>query len=160
MPKYHEQNWSQRFKSLGDEAEAMFTQSLPLGKAQRLGWRRPTVTMRHMPPTLKHMPDYYTEGGMLVEVMGMGADGILKLKTTKWEALKWWNKLCPVTLFLWNSAARCWCTVPWSSLKWLVRLARISGIKSFENDGNTYYPIQWEWIERCEGVVKGAPQIQ
>jgi len=160
MTRYRDKDWSARFASLGDEAEGVFLDVRPLGPAQRLGWKRPQVTMRLMPPALKHLPDYYTASGFLVEVMGMGSDGVMKLKLSKWEALKFWNALSPVALFLWNSGVQQWRLIPWQSLRTLVRRARSAGVQAFENDGNEYYPIQWAWITADREVISDAEKVQ
>ena len=144
---YREAPWSARFASLGDEAEGVFEAVLPLGKVQRFGWRRPDVPMTNMGARVRHMPDYYAASGYLVEVMGLGRDGILKLKLDKWDALKWWNQSGnKVALFVWNSSKKMYVIVAWDALRTLVGRARQAGIASFQVDGNEYYPIQWEWI--------------
>jgi len=136
---------------LGDTAEGVFSEVKPLGRFERLGWRRPSVRMKHMSANIRHMPDYYCESGYHVEVMGLGRDGVLKLKTDKYDALKWWNKSGnPVALFVWNSHLKLYALISWGELKRLISKARNEGIAEFHNDGNTYYPIKWEWIaEDC-----------
>ena len=131
---------------MGDEAEQMFEQVNPFGRFQRFGWNRPEVSMFDMGNNIKAMPDYYT-AGYLVECMGLGRDGVLKLKVDKYDALKWWcTSGNEVMLFAWNSSTREYAFVDWGVLKALVARARRAGIEAFENDGNQYYPIQWEWV--------------
>lgn len=139
---------------MGDIAEQVFEEVRPLGRFERLGWNRPEVPMSRMSPVLRHMPDYYTETGHLVEVMGCGRDGVVKLKVEKWEAMKWWNKSGnEVALFLWNSATNEWSLLDWSQMVTAVRRARAAGIQAFANDGNRYYPIQWDRLERVRHDV-------
>jgi hypothetical protein len=122
---------------LGDTAEGVFADIKPLGKFQRLGWRRPEVKMKHMSSNIRHMPDYYCESGYHVE---------------KYDALKWWNKSGnPVALFIWNSHLKQYALISWGELKRLISKARNEGIAEFESDGNTYYPIKWDWI--AEGCI-------
>lgn len=106
-----------------------------------------------MPSLLRHMPDYYAEAGFCVEVMGLGKDGILKsLKTTKYEVLKLWSKFLKlgdieIKLFVWNSHTLEWAIVNWPTVVKLVAKSKKElGVQSFQNDGNEYYPIKWEWI--------------
>lgn len=129
---------------MGDEAESIYSDIEPLGRSERNGWRRPKVSMQRMPQTLRHKPDFYADSGHLVEVMGLGRDGVLKLKVDKYEALKFWNQACDVVLFLWNSSKRQWLVLGWDDIKSLVAKARNAGIAEF-NDGNEYFPIQWDW---------------
>lgn len=156
MAEYRNQKFSQRFSKMGDEAESVFEEAAPLGQHQRLGWRRPRVSMRRMPETLRHLPDFYTDSGHLVEVVGLGRDGVLKLKLSKWEALKHWNSACPVVLFVWNSSTREWVILGWDQLKRLVTKGRNKGVEAFENDGNEYYPIEWGWITELASFVGRA----
>lgn len=132
---------------MGDEAEGVFEEVSPLGKFERLGWNRPSVSMKAMSDFIKHMPDYYTSSGHVVEVMGCGTDGVLKLKLSKWEGLKQWNQYQPLMLFVWNSFEKKWALIQWPQLKSLVQRARSAGVEAFQNDGNEYFPIQWLWIE-------------
>lgn len=144
---YRNQPFKQRLSTMGDISEARFEEIAPLGKAVRFGWNRPSVTMTHMSEKLRHTPDYYAQIGYLVECAGLGRDGIYKLKLSKHEALKLWNKDQPVMLFLWNSSTSEWVLLDWKQITSLVRKAKAKGVEAFENDGNEYYPISWEWIE-------------
>ena len=131
---------------MGDPAEAAFSRAQILGKYVRLGWNRPDVSMKFMPPRLRALPDYYVSSGQLVEVMGCGRDLVLKLKIEKYEGLKFWNQAAPLSLFIFNSHLKQWALVSWAGLKKLIAKARRDGIKAFD-DGNEYYPIQWAWLE-------------
>lgn len=146
MIKYRDQQFTRRLSKMGDMAEGMFENIAPLGKWERFGWNRPNLTMTHMTDFIRHSPDYYTQIGYLVECAGLGHDGIYKLKLTKYEALKQWNKLQGVKLFLWNSSRSEWAILDWDEVKRLVHKARKKGIEAFENDGNEYFPIDWEWV--------------
>lgn len=150
---YRNQSFRQRFASMGDEAEGVYLEIQPLGKTQRLGWRRPDVSMKRMGETLRHMPDFYADSGHLVEVVGLGRDGILKIKVSKWEALKVWQKIAPVTLFVWNSSEKAWVLLGWEDSKKLIAKARAKGIEAFENDGNEYFPVEWAWIVATASYV-------
>lgn len=151
---FREQPFKQRMAKMGDEAEGVFEKVEPFGPLwDRNGWNRPRSGMKGMSLELRTKPDYYVNG-LLVEVMGLGRDGILKLKLDKWEGLKFWNKVQPTDLFVWNSHTQQWLTVRWMPLKKLVSLARSRGVEAFW-DGPEYYPILWEelkaFAERVEG---------
>lgn len=146
---YHEQSFGARFHTLGDEAESQFIQwAHDQGlKWEEFGWRRPSTGMGKMSVELRHLPDFYASDGYLYEVMGMGRDGILKgVKEDKWEALKMWNSIQPVRLFVWNSSEKRGVVVGWQRAVLLVARARRRGLGQF-HDGPRYYPIPWEDLE-------------
>lgn len=106
------------------------------------------------------MPDFVT-ASYLVEVVGMGRDGILKsMKVTKYEALKDWNKIAKMlgllglVVFVWNSAEQKFITLAWKDIVSEVAYAkRTDGVQAFENDGNEYYPLKWERLIAKAGFV-------
>jgi hypothetical protein len=146
---YRNRSWDERVGTLGDMAEGVFEAISPYGRWERFGWNRPqNVTMRHMAPFVRHAPDYYTQTGVLVEVMGCGKDNLVKLKVDKYEALKTWNRVAnPVALFLWNSSEREWAVLEWDDIKRLFNKAKRKGVLEFEPDKNKYVAIDWEWVE-------------
>ncbi len=148
---YRDQSFQQRFATLGDEAEGVYLAVTPLGNTTRVGFRRPKgVKFSQIPEFFRHMPDFITPT-YLVEVVGLGRDGILKsLKTTKYEALKFWNKaakvggLMGVVLFVWNSSEKEFLILGWKDVVAEVAYSkRKHGIQAFESDGNTYYRLDW-----------------
>lgn len=147
MSSYRDQPFYQRLNTMGDISEQMFELIAPLGTYDRFGWNRPKSKMKHMSNMLRHTPDFYTQIGFLVECAGLGKDGVYKLKLTKYDALRDWNKVQDVKLFLWNSSTSEWVLLSWSQVKKLVNRARKVGVKAFENDGNEYYPIEWDWVD-------------
>ena len=157
---YSEQPFARRFATLGDEAETVYDAVLPLGAGTTFGFRRPKgIKFGTLPETLRHMPDRVTATYM-VEVCGMGRDGILKsVKVEKYEALKVWEKvakqigLLGVALFVWNSSKRQFVVLTMKSITKLVRKSETElGIRSFEVDGHEYFPMEWEWLVK-EGQV-------
>ena len=147
---FRDQSWSGRFASLGDQAEGEFMQWARRQemKVERLGWDRPAMGVKRMSLHLRHLPDFYASDGHLYEVVGMGRDGVLKgVKTEKWDSLRFWNSVQPVRLFVFNSSKNATVLLAWPTLVQLVAKARRDGIQAFANDGNTYYPIQWAWLE-------------
>lgn len=153
--QYSELPFAIRQLSLGDRAESIFEQVVVehFGKYVRYGWERPEISMKHMTGFIRYTPDYYVASGHLMEVGGVGKDGIVKsMKVDKYEALKQWsailrqNKSNSVVWFLWNSSEREYVFIDWPDIVQLVRKAKTTnGIRAFENDGNEYYPINWEW---------------
>ena len=147
---FNDQGWHSRFQVMGDTAEGEFVEWAQRNglTVERLGWDRPTMGVGRMGLELRHMPDFYASDGYLYEAVGMGRDGVLKgVKVEKWEALKFWNKLQPVRLFVYNSSEKANVMLPWPTLVQTVARARKAGIEAFRADGNEYYPIRWEWIE-------------
>ena len=150
---FADQPTSVRFMAMGDEAEGVFENAKPLGNAVRFGWRKPKgISISNMPPHLRHTPDYMTESGYFVEVVGLGRDGILKgVKPEKYEALKVWNRISKmlggkgVLLFCWNSSWRTYAIMDMNTVKGLVQRAKNRGVETFQ-DGGEYYPIEWRWI--------------
>ena len=145
------QSWENRFGILGDIAEGVFEEVAPLGTSLRYGFNRPPFSLARTPDFIKHTPDYVTGTGHLVEVMGCGRDGIVKLKLVKWGALRTWNRVTGdndiVVLFLWNSRTSEWSLVQWDELQQLVTQARRAGVKAFD-DGNEYLAIPWVSLDR------------
>jgi hypothetical protein len=136
---------------MGDEAEDVYQAVTPLGNTTRFGFRRPKgIRFSTFPENLRHQPDFVTST-YLVEVMGLGRDGILKsMKVSKYDALKVWNKIATMlglmglVIFVWNSSKKQFLTLTWSSIVEEVAYSkRKYGIQSFESDGNTYYRLDW-----------------
>lgn len=150
---FHEQSFGKRFAVMGDLAEVVYEEVKPLGNTTRFGFRRPKgVKFGTFPEGLRHMPDFVT-ASYLVEVMGLGRDGVLKsMKVSKYEALKAWNQfaikigLLGLVLFIWNSAKKQYVVLAWKDIVDEVKYSKNKhdGPKAFENDGNEYYPMEWE----------------
>ena len=147
---------------MGDTAEEVYNTVKPLGATTRFGFRRPKgIKFNSIPPTFRHAPDFFTST-YLVEVMGLGRDGILKsLKTTKYEALKHWNKwakqggLLGVVFFIWNSSERQFLVLGWKDIVDEVAYSkRKYGVQSFEVDGNEYYRLDWDRL-KAKAVTVG-----
>ena len=149
---FHEQTFAKRFAVMGDEAERVYEAVKPLGNTVRFGFRRPQgIKFGIFPSGFRHMPDFIT-ASYLVEVMGLGRDGILKsLKVDKYEALKFWHKLSlgfkglGVVFFVWNSSKKNYVILAWTDIVEEVKYSkRKHGVQAFENDGNEYYPLDWD----------------
>jgi hypothetical protein len=149
---WSDQSFQKRYAVMGDMAETIYLEATPLGNTTRFGFRRPDgIKFSNIPEGMRHMPDFITSS-YLVEVMGLGKDGVLKsMKTTKYEALKEWNKfagkmgLLGVVLFIWNSYDKQFIILSWKDIVDEVAYSkRTDGVQSFKNDGNEYYPLRWE----------------
>ena len=114
-----------------------------MGKAIPFGWNRPPMTMRLMSEFIRHTPDFYTDTGWLAECMGVGADGVVKVKETKYKALLEWNKKQKTVLFVWNSHRKEWAIVEMDALKVLVQAARKAGRVDTFHDGPTFFGLLW-----------------
>lgn len=152
MPAFHDQTFAQRFAVMGDTAENVYEAVAPLGNTCRFGFRRPKgVKFSTFPEKLRHQPDFVT-ATYLVEVMGLGRDGILKsMKVSKYDALIVWNKvakllgLMGLVLFVWNSSKKQFLTLTWSSIVEEVAYSKKKyGVQTFASDGNTYYRLDWD----------------
>lgn len=98
---FHQQSFSNRFRSMGDEAETVFEQKHE-GKFVRYGFNRPPVGMHLMTAKIRYTPDYILTRA-LVECMGVGNDRILKLKSEKAYALQQWHTDWNLEFFMWDS---------------------------------------------------------
>lgn len=155
MVKFSEKPFDQRFSEMGDQSESVYEAVKPFGNTIRFGFRRPKgINFRKLPKTIAHMPDYMTETN-LIEVMGLGRDGILKsMKVEKYNALKIWSRVAVILgldagiwFFVWNSSQQQFAIVQWSKMVGLIAKSKKQlGVQKFEEDGNEYYPLPWEWL--------------
>ncbi len=161
MSQYRDLPFDQRYATLGDIAENVYLQVTPLGSTTRFGFRRPEgIRFSMLPVTLRAMPDFITPTH-LVEVVGLGRDGILKsIKTTKYEALKVWSKIAKLTglmglvLFVWNSSERQFLVVSWENIvKEVSYSKRKHGVQKFESDGNEYYSLEWDRLKVAASTI-------
>jgi hypothetical protein len=147
--------YAQRLKAggMGDEAESIFEEVYE-GKFVRFGFNRPPFRMTNLTSFVRHTPDYCTGKGQLWDCMGLGRDGILKLKVEKHNALVEWNEMQNTGLFVWNSSKGEYAYITIDDLFVLIYGPdgeREPAIRSF-NDGNEYYPIKWEDVENKVAV--------
>lgn len=161
MTNYRDRPFAVRFSELGDTAEGVYLSVKPLGNTTRFGFRRPEgIKFSDVPPTMRHMPDFITTS-YLVEVCGMGRDGILKsMKVSKFTALKAWNTFCNanemlgVVLFIWNSHLHEFLIVGWDAIVKEVQYSkRKYGVQTFESDGNEYYRLDWDRLRKAAATV-------
>lgn len=122
---------------MGDTAERKF-EELWGEPFVRFGINRPPFSIVGVPARIRHIPDYLTENA-LIECVGYGRDGILKLKIEKHNCLLFWNNVCPVELFVWNSKRKKHAVHPISVVhEWLSTGEVNVGVFS---DNNPYFAI-------------------
>src|SRR6266498_2550714 len=95
---FRDQDWQARYQGMGDLAEGAFEEVHQYGFV-RWGLDRPPIQVHKLPKRIRFAPDYLTTHSF-VEVQGFGKDQVIKLKLDKYDALRWWNVLHPVDLFL------------------------------------------------------------
>jgi hypothetical protein len=134
---FHTKNFAERFEIMGDTAEAVFDKVYP--KSHELGLNRPPFTMSKMTPQMRATPDRMT-ATHIVEVMGMGRDGRLKLKNDKMNSLNIWEAIGPVNLFVYDSSQRVYYEA--SIGDWIRAAVTHGSQRVFENDGNPYYELE------------------
>ena len=131
-----------RIQTMGDIAERKFEEESAV-KWVRYGLCRPPINMAMLPPQLRYTPDYLTSQG-LIEVQGLGQDQILKVKHDKLEALRWWSRVHPVFMFIYDSHKDRYSML---SLKDLTKRCKLSETKEFPAC-NPYFAIKssliWE----------------
>jgi hypothetical protein len=137
--------FSMRIQTMGDIAERRFEEESAV-KWVRYGLCRPPINMSALPIQLRYTPDYLTAQG-LVEVQGLGRDQILKVKHEKLEALRWWEKVHPVYLFVYDSHKD---RSSMLSLSEVRKKCKLSETDEFP-EGKSYYAIKssllWEDVE-------------
>ena len=127
---------------MGDEAESVF-EDVHKEAWVRFGFNRPPFRMTHLSSFVRHAPDYCDRFG-LWDCMGLGRDGVLKLKVEKLAALESWNEFQPTGLFVWNSALG---EYDYINVEDLSEMIDWEVGPSALNDGNEYYPIKWTDVE-------------
>jgi len=132
---FKDQSFKQRFQTMGDIAERAYEETTTV-KFCRFGLNRPPINMSMLPLELRHTPDYLTSYG-LVEVQGFGDDQTLEVNLDKLKALEWWNKVHPVSLFVYDSKHNRTCSLSMSDVK---KLARKATVEMFP-EGKRYYAI-------------------
>jgi len=115
---FRDKQWNDRLDAMGDEAEGVFEAVAPANFV-RYGINRPPLQVHRLPARIRFTPDYLMTN-KFVEVQGCGRDQTFKLKVSKHGALRWWNDLHAVELFLWDSHNCRWCFVTLEQLESLL----------------------------------------
>ena len=132
---FKDQSFSKRLQGMGDIAESAFEERYG-EKYVRYGLNRPPIKMSALPPVVRYTPDYLTSNNF-VEVQGLGADQVFKLKIDKLESLSYWNTMHPVLLYVYDSHNNRDVVLDWETL---TKLTVKANIDSFP-EGKKYYAI-------------------
>lgn len=135
--QFHTQPWASRYARMGDASESRYEETVNRGYV-RFGLNRPRIHVPSLPKRLRFMPDYL-EAKRFVECVGFGRDGELKLKTAKYDVLRWWETVHPVELFVYDSKLKRHTQVPLSIITELVDRGDVRMDKFHE--GNAFYGI-------------------
>lgn len=142
---FHTQTFANRLGAMGDQAEQAFEDVWPTTWL-RFGLNRPPIKVSSLPEFLRYTPDYMS-GENMIEVQGIGREGVLKLKVEKYCALKSWDLIHPTLLFIFDSRRKKWGAFPIAELNTVLRNEGWT-IGQF-HDGPVFYQIPWRLLP-CE----------
>jgi len=93
----------------------------------------------------------------LVEVVGLGRDGILKVKAEKLEALAVWHRhIEAVYLFVYNSHKKEWALCPYPTFRsFCLRIGKRDGMGTFDGT-KPYYPLPYQELVLLRGIQRGS----
>lgn len=100
---YHTMPYSARANTLGDESEAKYLELHP--NSDRYGFDHTDINLKNVPAFVRYRPDFI-QHNRLVECMGFGRDGTLKIKLEKLYVLQQWNSVFHTDMFFWDSSER------------------------------------------------------
>lgn len=149
---FHKQNFNQRFATMGDPAEQAFDMVYP--KHHKLGLNRPPFFMGGMSPGHRYTPDRMLRDRE-VECMGVGKDGVLKLKMDKLAALLQRLAIGPVSLFVWDSYNCMWYDAPVED--WKRQVVAFATDGKFENDDKTFHALPIAHFPSTPRPIPEAP---
>lgn len=109
MGRFHTQDFGQRYQTMGDGAEGVAERVVP--RSAPFGFNRPPFSIQPLPKRLRYTPDRVTPDRFL-ECMGVGRDGIIKVKHEKLSCSLWWDDLHPVDFLIFDSHRNQWGTIP------------------------------------------------
>ena len=152
-PSFRDLPYSERVRSLGDEAERIYEEDRTNRGVRwtEYGIRRPPFNGREMaqlPMSVRHGPDYIEswDGDLrYVEVQGVGAEGRFRLKDEKLAVLVACDAELPCWMFIWNSLARRFVVVPMSYVGPLIIAARLDGQRGVY-DAQRRNPKPYTWV--------------
>jgi hypothetical protein len=118
---YRDGSWQQRVTVLGDPGEKAFERWADSAglRWERMGWNRPAPSLKKWPAALRSMPDYAVHD-RVIEVVGHGQDGTLKLREPKVTSLDRWAEFLegfPLHVWVYDSHRELCAELPWAELK-------------------------------------------
>jgi hypothetical protein len=102
---FYEQHPSVRLKTPNAseiQFDAVFGDS-----SDRWGLDHPPFDMQNLSSIVRYAPDRIM-ARKLVECKGLGKDGVLKIKIEQLEALRFWDHIHPVAIFIWDAFNKRW----------------------------------------------------
>lgn len=144
---FNERNFAHRFETMGDTAEAQFEAYVAANdlRCDRYGFNRPSSAMQKWPAFIRYTPDFI-QHDRLVEVKGVGRDGIVKIKGENLEAIEAWSKIMPIWLFVWNSSNRTGKLFP-ADENFIADVDASCETDRFPDNNKLYYKIPWDELE-------------
>lgn len=146
---YKDLPFEQRLETLGDEAENRFEEWCRRNRLNyvRCGLNRPPLRMGDLPTRIRYWPDYL-QSSRFVECQGFGKDQLVKLKIEKHGALRWWNDLHTVHLYLWDRVHERECFVDLDVIDGLI--GQVGTLKTFP-EGKPYFEFPAQTVfDRAE----------
>jgi hypothetical protein len=145
---FADSSWSARYAAMGDESESVFREVHDKPYIE-WGLRRPPIKVSNLPLRVRCAPDFLTSDE-LIEAMGMGREGVLKLKIEKWLGLSLWAFEFPLRIFVWDSHRRRYGYLTFKQVTDFIS----SGVKLRRfPEGKAYYELpvaemDIEWVTR------------
>jgi len=151
---YSAKNWQHRKQYFGETSETAFE---IVAHREGIAFERfgqpaesPLKYFR-LHTYMRTRPDYLCQKDQetfFLEVKGIGADGILKIKLDSLEGATYWSTIHPLHFFIYDSARKRFAKTALTTLK---DKARKIPPQSFPEDGKLYYPFpasffKWETI--------------
>lgn len=123
---------------MGDTAEGIFDRVHP--KNHPLGLNRPPFFMGKMTAAMRYTPDRM-DGTRIIECMGIGRDGKLKIKVEKLTALDCWEAIGPTWLFVYHQGQDTYyeaAVADWN------RAALTHGLRKQFPEGKEYFELYYK----------------
>lgn len=137
---YKDGDWSSRYGSLGNQAEAVFESVFP--RHYRFGLNKPDIAVGKLTLPARSAPDYGDYEG-LCEVVGFGRDQIMKLRIEKVLGLAQWSATFNVDVFAYDSRNERWCRQP--LFEWMLLWFQYGEHGEF-NEGKPYVGLRTKHI--------------
>lgn len=151
---FNQNNWQQRKYYLGNTSETAFEIVAHREKIhfERFGQSEESKLTYYLLHTyIRTRPDYICQKDketFFIEVKGMGADGILKVKLDSMEGATYWSTIHPLHFFIYDSVKKRFAKAALITLK---EKAKKILPQPFPEDGKLYYPFpanlfKWESV--------------
>ena len=98
-----------------------------------------------IPEVLRNTPDYMTFNRQATLLEAKGCRDVLRLKESDIKSYDWWNKLCPLFMFIYSTTHQEHKFIKWSILKSIAEW--INDKEVYPDNKKPYYKIPWEEID-------------